>query len=92
MTSILYTPDGIGYEEEPICDFDDVGIGDEFVFITANRGYEEVNKKVVTVKHISGTGGIAIHEFERGVHFVRRCFHRIVREEVDLGGFDEIFK
>ena len=92
MTSILYTPDNIGYEEEPITYDDAVRVGDEFVFITVNRLYEEINKKVVTVKHISDTGGIAIHELEKGVHFVRRCFHRIVSEEVDLGDFDKIFE
>ena len=86
-------PDGTQYKDEHISEDLEVFPGDQFVCVFKNHPeqYKSIHERVVTVSGVSSMGGIAVFEYERGTHFVRRCFHEIIREEVDLSGFDEIF-
>ncbi len=86
-------PDGTKYNDEHISDDLDVRPGDQFVCVLKKRPeqYASIHERVVTVSSVSRTGGIAVLEYGYGTHFVRRCFHEIIPEEVDLSGFDEIF-
>lgn len=86
-------PDGTKYNEEPIDDNYDVRPGDQFVCVLKSHPekYAKIHDRVVTVAHVSDMGGIAVHEYDYLTHFVRRCFHEIIQEEVDLSDFDAVF-
>ena len=94
MSSTLSLPDGTKYLSEPIDDSYDVHVGDQFVFLAKSqpKTYAEIHEKVVTVKSVSSMGGLAVHEYRSGSHFVRRCFHEIVWErEVSTNDFEAVF-
>lgn len=89
-----FLPDGTCYEDDPINLSDEINIGDDLVCVLISKPpmYPEIHKRVITVDHISETGGIKIRGYSDPSHFVRRCFHKIIEKENALEGFDEAFQ
>ena len=69
-------------------------IGESIWFHTTNSQYRHLNG-IVHVRHVNGSGAIAIEEYSSDSHFVRRCFHRIIgnfkEETTDDTTFYEVF-
>ena len=95
MISTRFLDDGTEYAENNVVDEGyTVEIGDELVFFALTDRFPEINKKVVTVSHISFTGGIAVAEYRENFHFNRNRFHRVIcgpKEEERGREFDEVF-